>query len=246
MSLFKTRLADGARLDLDGVTLRLTVNRRARRITLRVDAKTGEARATAPSLGQLTDAVDFARSRRGWIDAQLAARAAPVALASGDTVTVFGETCRLIPDGRRPRFAASADDAGQTLIGCGAGAVDIGLVSRAVKREALAVFARRVDHHCAALAVAPPRVSLSDARTRWGSCAPARPGRPPEIRLSWRLALAPFAVADYVVAHECAHLIEANHSARFWDKVHRLVGDHRPHRDWLRAHGAGLHAFGRG
>ena len=63
--------------------------------------------------------------------------------------------------------------------------------------------------------------------------------------ICWRLALAPFAVADYVVAHECAHLIEANHGPRFWAHVHRLVGDHRPHRDWLRAHGQTLHAFGR-
>jgi predicted metal-dependent hydrolase len=48
-----------------------------------------------------------------------------------------------------------------------------------------------------------------------------------------------------VAAHECAHLVEANHSPRFWAIVHRLVGDHRPHRAWLRANGADLHAFGR-
>jgi hypothetical protein len=56
--------------------------------------------------------------------------------------------------------------------------------------------------------------------------------------------MAPFAVADYVVVHECAHLLEANHGPRFWAHVDRLVGDHRPHRAWLRAHGAALHAFG--
>ena len=64
------------------------------------------------------------------------------------------------------------------------------------------------------------------------------------IRYSWRLILAPFAVMDYVAAHECAHLVEANHSARYWAVLHGLVGDERPHRAWLRAHGAGLHAFG--
>jgi hypothetical protein len=52
-------------------------------------------------------------------------------------------------------------------------------------------------------------------------------------------------VLDYVCAHECAHLIEANHSPRFWAVVHRLVGDERPYRDWLRTHGARLHAVGR-
>ena len=245
MSLFRKRLADGARLDLDGVTLRLTVNRRARRISLRIDPKTGEAHATAPSLGALVDAVDFAHARRGWIAAQLARRPAPVALSAGDVLSLFGETCRLTPNGRRPRFTSSDRDDVQLLIGCGDGEVDIGLVARAIKREALSVFTRRVDHYCAALNVTPPAVSLSDARTRWGSCAPSRAGRPAAIRLSWRLALAPFAVADYVAAHECAHLIEANHGSKFWNQVARLVGDHRPHRDWLRAHGPTLHAFGR-
>jgi hypothetical protein len=52
-------------------------------------------------------------------------------------------------------------------------------------------------------------------------------------------------VADYVVAHECAHLIEPNHGPRFWALVRGLIGDEKPHRAWLRAHGAGLHAFGR-
>ena len=77
------------------------------------------------------------------------------------------------------------------------------------------------------------------------SCTPARAGRPASIRLSWRLALAPIAVADYVVAHECAHLLEANHGPRFWALVRRLVGDERPHRAWLRTHGSKLLGFGR-
>ena len=53
--------------------------------------------------------------------------------------------------------------------------------------------------------------------------------------------LAPPDVADYVVAHECAHLVEANHGPGFWGLVSQLVGDWKPHRAWLRAHGADLH-----
>ena len=58
------------------------------------------------------------------------------------------------------------------------------------------------------------------------------------------LALAPAVVADYVAAHECAHLLQANHSPMFWAEVRRLIGDPRPHRAWLRAHAADLHRFG--
>jgi predicted metal-dependent hydrolase len=62
--------------------------------------------------------------------------------------------------------------------------------------------------------------------------------------MSLTATLAPPAVADYLVAHECAHLIEANHGPRFWALVHELFGDHAPHRGWLKREGASLHAIG--
>jgi predicted metal-dependent hydrolase len=112
---------------------------------------------------------------------------------------------------------------------------------RDLGREALGAFAERAAVHCGRLGAPLPRLSITDTRSRWGSCAPARNGRPAWIRLSWRLMLAAEEVADYVVAHECAHLLEANHGPRFWALVAGLVGDVRPHRAWLRAHGASLH-----
>jgi predicted metal-dependent hydrolase len=117
-------------------------------------------------------------------------------------------------------------------------------VVQLLAREARTWFALRLAHHCAALGAPVPRFSIADARTRWGSCTAADARRAASIRLSWRLALAPPEVADYVAAHECAHLLQPNHSPRFWAVVRRLVGDERAHRKWLRAHGAELHAFG--
>jgi hypothetical protein len=239
MRLFARPLADGARLDLEGLSLRLKVNPRARRVSLRIDVRTGEAVATAPSARRLSDAVAFARTRRGWLADRLASRAAAPALAAGESLTVFGTRCILVPDGRRPRLAAGA------IIGCGQGVVDPQLAARAVRRAALEVFQSRTADHCRRLGVATPTVMASDTRSRWGSCSPARPGRPAAIRLSWRLALAPFEVADYVIAHECAHLLEPNHGPGFWALVRDLIGDPAPHRAFLRREGPSLHGFGR-
>lgn len=244
MRLFARRYADGQRLQIDGVPLRLQVNPRARRVCLRVDAARGEAVAVAPSAAALARAVTFARQRQAWLAERLARIAPPRRLAAGEVVTIFGAPWRLEPDGRHPRLTRAADGGPARLGGCGQGDVDPGLVARLVKREAAAVFAARAAIHCQGLGVARPPIFVTDAKTRWGSCSPARPGRGAVIRLSWRLALAPFAVADYVVAHECAHLIEANHGPRFWALVRGLAGDERPHRAWLRAEGPGLHAFG--
>jgi predicted metal-dependent hydrolase len=244
MGLIKSAFADGSRLDLDGLTVRLKVNARARRLSLRIDAARGEAIATAPTVRALKDAAAFARSRRGWIAERIASRPRPTSLSAGEIISVFGAPCILRPDGRRPRIVRDPEGGAHRLIGCGETLVDPGLVVRAVKREAAAVFLDRAGVHCADLGVPAPAVRVIEARSRWGSCTPPRAGSPGRIRLSWRLALAPFEVADYVVAHECAHLLEPNHGPLFWAHVHRLVGAHQPYRAWLKAEGARLHAFG--
>jgi predicted metal-dependent hydrolase len=56
--------------------------------------------------------------------------------------------------------------------------------------------------------------------------------------------MAPPFVLDYLAAHEVAHLVELNHSRRFWRLVDRLCPDRHSARAWLRREGAALHAVG--
>jgi predicted metal-dependent hydrolase len=157
---------------------------------------------------------------------------------------LFGAPCRL---GRGPGRASLEGDGwerGARLAMSAGDEAYAHAVVLLIKREAQAWFTPRMARHCAALGRPTPRFSVVDARTRWGSCTPGDARRPASIRLSWRLALAPPIVADYVVAHECAHLLQPNHGPKFWAEVRRLVGDERPHRAWLRAHGSELHGFG--
>ncbi len=58
---------------------------------------------------------------------------------------------------------------------------------------------------------------VTNQNSRFGSCTPANK----TIRLSHRLASMPTFVRDYVIVHELAHLLEANHSSKFWDLVYR-------------------------
>ena len=71
-------------------------------------------------------------------------------------------------------------------------------------------------------------VTVRDTVSRWGSCA-----RDGNLSFSWRLIFAPDAVIDYVVAHEVAHLVEMNHSKRFWRVVERLHPGAKAERLWL-------------
>jgi predicted metal-dependent hydrolase len=244
MSLLRRALADGDRLDVAGAPVRLKVNRRARRVSLRLDRTRREIVATAPTERRLGEALAFARARESWIAERLAELPAGWPLAAGMTLEVFGEAVRLEAATGRARWIAAEGGAPARICALGAGEGFARAVSRQIRLRALAVLTERTAIHAAALGAAMPQVSVADPRSRWGSCAPAGAGRAATIRYSWRLALAPFATADYVAAHECAHLREPNHGPGFWAHVKALGFDPRPHRAWLRENGARLHAFG--
>ena len=113
---------------------------------------------------------------------------------------------------------------------------DVGrLLEKALREKALSVFSERYHLFAKRLGVTPPPLSLSSARTRWGSCS-LRSG----IRLNWRLIFFPLASIDYVVAHELAHLHEMNHSQRFWALVAELYPDFRQAREELKQRAASV------
>jgi predicted metal-dependent hydrolase len=245
MSLFGRSLADGDRLEVAGAAVTLRVNRRARRVSLRLDRTRREIVATAPSPRRLPEAAAFARERAGWIAERMAELPEASPIHPGMTLTVFGEPVRLDAGTGRAKWIAAADGEPARITAMGEGEGYARAVILMLKKRALAVLGDRTEVYAAMLGAEPPKVTIADAKGRWGSCRPGVRGGQASIRYSWRLALAPFEVADYVAAHECAHLKELNHGPRFWAHVKALVGDHKAHRAWLRAEGAKLHAFGR-
>lgn len=72
------------------------------------------------------------------------------------------------------------------------------------------------------------RVYLKYNHSNWGSCS-----HKSNINLSTRLLFAPQEVQDYVILHELAHLVEQNHSDRFWTLVETFMPDYREKEKWL-------------
>lgn len=93
----------------------------------------------------------------------------------------------------------------------------------------------RVRSHASGLGVAFERANINDSRYRWGSCTPGN-----NLNFNWRLIKAPMFVIDYVIVHELAHLIEANHTSRFWNIVRAQLPATERARDWLRENGQSL------
>ncbi|MBO9533961.1 MAG: M48 family metallopeptidase [Solirubrobacteraceae bacterium] len=204
---------------------------RARRVSVRVDRMTGAVRITLPQRAPLSE-VERALSRhRRWLAARLAEVAVVRAAvdARGDVLSVWGEELTLVREPGRSRVHRKGH-ALHVPAGDDGAALERWLRARA--REHLVPL---TEQAAAALGRSVARVSIGDARSRWGSCSAKR-----TITYSWRLVLAPPWVAEAIVWHEACHLVELNHSDRFWSLLRR----HEPRTDesrrWLRAHGATL------
>ncbi len=221
--------------------IRLRRHRRARRYTLRIDPSHREAILTMPPRGTLVEARDFAERHGAWIAARLGRLPKPAPFRPGTLVPLRGVEHRIVHRaGARGTVWTEMRSSGERIL-CAAGGVEH--IERRIhdflKREARQHLVKASQHYAQALDVRVRRITIRDQSSRWGSCTSAG-----SLSFSWRLILAPPYVLDYLAAHEVAHLVEMNHSPRFW----RLVGRICPHTErakaWLDTHGNDLHRYG--
>ncbi|HEX9780644.1 MAG TPA: SprT family zinc-dependent metalloprotease [bacterium] len=109
------------------------------------------------------------------------------------------------------------------------------LLRRWYLRLAGAVLPERVAALGTPLGLRWRRISVGSAWSRWGSCSAGG-----VLRFSYRIMMAPSAVREYVILHELMHLIELNHSRRFWSLVAAQCPEYRQAIGWLRTWGPSL------
>jgi predicted metal-dependent hydrolase len=211
------------------------VRRRRRTLGITVDA---DGLAVAAPLGaRLQDIESFLLDKERWILAKLeewarVPRPRQVRVQTDESLPLHGVPLALqVREGRR---AVSLD--GRRLLVCAPGPRRAAqALTGWLKTRALERLAPRAGDFAAQLGLAAPRVALSNARGQWGVCV-----EDGTIRLNWRLVHLDCALADYVVAHEVAHLVEMNHSKRFWAVVSKLYPAWREARERLELAGAGI------
>ena len=200
--------------------VRLRRHRQARRYTLRIDAPTREVVLTMPPRGSVREAREFAQKHGGWIAARLKRLPEATPFAHGVEVPLRGEPHRIVHRrGERGTVWTETDGSGQRLL-CVAGEpphVDR-RISDFLKREAQRDLDAASRGYAAQIGVSIKRICVRDQSSRWGSCSNTG-----VLSFSWRLILAPPFVLDYLAAHEVSHLVELNHSPRFWRLVKRPI-----------------------
>jgi predicted metal-dependent hydrolase len=219
--------------------LSVEVRRSSRRSTVALRVGPGGAVLYAPVNVSAERLQRFLHERQDWLRGHLETfarvnRQRP-ALIDGGQLPLLGEsfTLHFVPS------LGAARQEGDTLH------ADPGRLHAQLeawyRQQALEYFGPLVEVLVQALRAVRPSATplralrLTRANGRWGSCTAAG-----DIRLHWRLMLAPEEVARYVAAHEVAHLAQMDHSARYWATVERLMPDYRAPKRWLREHGESL------
>lgn len=212
----------------------------AKRNSIRLSVnESGDVRVYAPKTMRLRDVDAFVAERRadvqamaGRVQQRREAFEAGHPLEDGAQLLVLGRpvTLRVSTAGRK-----SAKLAGDQLL-LAAPEIDRAtlraLIRRALSEEALKEIRRLIAVHAPELRVQPGRIAIREQKSRWGSCSDRD-----NLNFNWKLMLAPPEALEYVVVHELCHLIEFNHSARFWRLVESRMPDYELPKKWLKEHG---------
>lgn len=210
------------------------VLRRARRRTIGLTIDHRGLRVGAPPRASIKDVESLIQRHGAWVTEKLdewraRAPAETLKVVEGLRLPLLGETMevRLASGANRALWSPLTPPVLTLLLRSPDDATNV--LERALRRRATDLFAERLSLFAAQMGLRLPPLSLSSARTRWGSCS-LKTG----IRLNWRLIHFPQHIVDYVVVHELAHLREMNHSARFWAVVAQHYPDHRSARGELK------------
>jgi predicted metal-dependent hydrolase len=218
------------------IPLLVSRNKRARRITLRLDSLSGDVRLVLPQRMALREGLEFATQKADWLLAQLDALPARVPFADGAVIPILGRdhAIRHVAGGRRGVWRHDGE-----IFVSGFAEHLPRRITDFLKAEARAAIGPLARSKAAEIDRQVTRLTIRHMTSRWGSC-----GSDGALCFCWRLILAPEPVFDYVIAHEVAHLRHMNHGQRFWKLVARLTPDLHGARRWLKKNGDSLLAYG--
>jgi len=221
------------------VAVRFVRNRRARQLILRMDSSRDDADGVTVTLpGGTTKAEGLAlvHDKAGWVLKMLSSQLPRIPFEDGVVVPLAGDDYRIRHVGISSGVIRRQGD---EILVTGYPEHLGRRVKDWFKAEARRHIGPLVREKSDALGRAAGRISIRDTRSRWGSCS-----HDGNLSFCWRLVMAPVMVLDYVVAHEVAHLAEANHGPNFWRAVSGLTPDMDAGREWLRRNGESLHRYG--
>jgi predicted metal-dependent hydrolase len=216
----------------DGNTLRIEIHTSKRARRLRLISGIHGVRAVVPINYNANELENFIAKKRNWI------------IKTSEYYSRLKERCEI---GREPniiyflgskyRFNLVKDKQSSIIVSHNMRLITFHTTDKRVfrkqlqewyRRETDAIISERLPIISQKLKLQYNRVTIKKQQSRWGSCSKKR-----NLNFNLLLSAAPLEVIDYVIIHELIHLIEFDHSKRFWQLVNELDPEYKKHKEWL-------------
>lgn len=195
-------------------------------ISLVVDAK-GDFFVRAPFRCGENKIFDFIAKKADWIikkriASKIAIKYPPLTFTNGEKLPLFDEECtiELCQQSRVKKYGdllyIPQTDSRKRLIN---------YLRLQLKKYLLDHLPKKAEE----MGVGYESISISSARTNWGSCSGKN-----KLHFTYRLAMCPSYVIDYIIVHELSHILEKNHSNRFWNIVIHFDPNYDRAEKWLK------------
>ena len=228
-------------IDVAGRAMPLTIraDKRARRITLRIEPGGQALKLTVPHGLREREISEFLARHQGWLMTKLARFPTSTSIVEGRYVSIRGLPHRIIRSGKIRGLTEVGVQEGEAILTVGGAEEHLGRrIREYLKQEARKALEPLARAQAASIGRKVNTVTFKDTKSRWGSCS-----HNGNLAFSWRIVMAPQHVIDYLAAHEVAHLAEMNHSDRFWALCEQLCPTTDDARHWLKRNGAMLHGL---
>ncbi len=219
------------------------IRRKRKTMEIRIQPP-GLVEVIAPDRLSKNQVLDFVASKGQWIQKKLA----QMALAQDQIIERKYETGEyLLLQGKEVPFILQVDPERKT-IKVSHSQDGITVTSPVHDKEAIGsvlekwyitagqqIVEERIAHYQRFFPMAPSKVQVKNQKRRWGTCTSGR-----ALYFNWRIVMAPVEIIDYLVVHEMCHMLEMNHSPRYWSLVEQVLPDYKKRRKWLKENGMRL------
>jgi len=222
---------------MEGFDFKVLVKRTDRRKTASIKIDEGSVKVIVPKSVSSNRIREFISKREGWIKAKLNQQISikskkKIKYIDGEVVPYLGRDYRLkfingdslslkmksgsfvitIPKGQKPEQKVIKN-----------------LLVDWYKKYAKIHLEEKTKKFSETMNVNPKSIVIKNYKSRWGSCSSKG-----ELSFNWRIILTPQWIVDYIVVHELCHLLEFNHSPKYWSHVKRYIPNWKDCRNWLK------------
>jgi predicted metal-dependent hydrolase len=215
------------------VKISLLQNQRAKRLKLAYNQHDDTFRLSTPYNTPHFDIQSFLKRCEPWIEKQLSKpkKKIPI-LGHGHIIPILGKNYTInykVDPKKSMLFVENRIDITGTA-STFSGILELGLRDLIQK-----ILYQRCFVYAQTMGKTFKKITVKETKSRWGSCSSKG-----NLNFSWRLIFAPSHVVDYLCAHEVCHLVEMNHSERFWELVEILEPNYKDAQKWLKTNGKSI------